>query len=36
MFVSFASLKDPKHDPGPDQKHSGEMLIWTDWSGVER
>jgi len=36
MFVSFASLKDPKHDPGPDQKHSGEMLIWTDWSAVER
>jgi len=36
MFVSFASLKDPAHDPGPDQKHSGEILIWTDWSVVER
>ena len=36
MYVSFASLKDPAHDPGPDQKHSGEILIWTDWSAVER
>lgn len=36
MFVSFASLKDPKHDPGPDRKHSGELLVWTDWSVVER
>lgn len=35
MFVSFASLKDPAHDPGPDQKHSGEILIWTNWSAVQ-
>jgi all-trans-retinol 13,14-reductase len=36
MFVSFASLKDPAHDPGPNQKHSGEILVWADWSAVER
>ncbi len=36
MFVSFASLKDPSHDPGPKQKHAGEMMAWTDWSTVER
>ena len=36
FFVSFASLKDPKHDPGPKQKHAGEMVVWTDWSVVER
>jgi phytoene dehydrogenase-like protein len=36
MFVSFASLKDPSHDPGPRQKHAGEMMAWTDWSTVER
>ena len=36
MFVSFASLKDPAHDPGPSGKHSGEVLIWTDWSTVAR
>jgi len=36
MFVSFASLKDPAHDPGPHQKHMGEILAWTDWSTMER
>ncbi|MCP4320146.1 MAG: NAD(P)/FAD-dependent oxidoreductase [Hyphomicrobiales bacterium] len=36
MFVSFASLKDPSHDPGPAQKHAGELVAWTDWSTVER
>lgn len=36
MFVSFASLKDPSHDPGPKQKHAGEILAWTDWSTVAR
>lgn len=36
MFVSFASLKDPSHDPGPKQRHAGEVLAWTDWSVVER
>jgi all-trans-retinol 13,14-reductase len=36
MFVSFASLKDPAHNSGPTQKHSGEILVWTDWSAVAR
>ncbi len=36
FFVSFASLKDPEHDPGPSQKYAGEMVAWTDWSGVAR
>ncbi|MEP3046372.1 MAG: NAD(P)/FAD-dependent oxidoreductase [Hyphomicrobiales bacterium] len=36
FFVSFASLKDPKHDPGPKQKHAGEMVVWTDWSSVAK
>jgi all-trans-retinol 13,14-reductase len=36
MFVSFASLKDPKHVPGPQQRHAGEILVWTDWSSVAR
>ena len=34
MFVSFPSLKDPAHDPGPRNKHTGEFLIWADWSSV--
>ena len=36
FFVSLASLKDPSHDPGPKQKYSGEMVVWTDWSVVAR
>ena len=34
MFVSFPSLKDPAHDPGPSKRHTGEMLVWADWSLV--
>lgn len=36
MVAAFASLKDPKHDPGPEQNHSGEIMVWADWSTVER
>ncbi|RIJ15087.1 NAD(P)/FAD-dependent oxidoreductase [Henriciella mobilis] len=34
MTVAFGSLKDPDHDPGPEQKHTGQVLAWTDWSTV--
>ena len=34
MTASFGSLKNPAHDPGPKQKHSGQLLAWTDWSTV--
>ncbi len=34
MYVSFSSLKDPTHDPGPKEKYTGDMLIWADWSSV--
>jgi all-trans-retinol 13,14-reductase len=34
MFMSFPSLKDPAHDPGPSNKHTGEILVWADWSSV--
>lgn len=34
MFVSFPSLKDPAHDPGPSNKHTGEILVLADWSSV--
>ena len=33
-FVSFSSLKDPSHDPGPTSKSTGDMLLWADWSAV--
>ena len=31
FFISFPSLKDPGHDPGPRIKHTGDMLIPTRW-----
>ena len=34
MFVSFPSLKDPAHDPGPSNRHTGELLVLADWSSV--
>ena len=36
MFMSFESLKDPTHDPGPRQRHTGEVYVWADWSTVAR
>lgn len=36
MFVSFGSLKDPAHDPGPSRKHAGEIVAWSEWSTVAR
>jgi all-trans-retinol 13,14-reductase len=36
MFVSFPTLKDPAHDPGPSNKHTAELLVWADWSSVAK
>jgi len=36
MFVSFPSLKDSAHVPGPSCRHTGEMLVWADWSSVAK
>jgi all-trans-retinol 13,14-reductase len=33
-FASFPSLKDPTHDPGPSQCHTGECMVLADWSSV--
>lgn len=35
LFVSFASLKDPGHNPGPSRRYAGEIVAWVDWSVVE-
>jgi all-trans-retinol 13,14-reductase len=35
LFVSFASLKDPAHYPGPSQRYAGEVVVTADWSMVE-
>ena len=34
VFVSFPSLKDPEHDPGPAERHTGDMMVLADWSAV--
>ena len=34
MTVSFGSLKNAAHDPGPRQKHTGQILVWADWATV--
>ncbi len=31
LYCSFPSLKDPLHDPGPDQKHTGEVVTFVPW-----
>ena len=32
LFVSFPSLRDPAHDPGPLQRHTCEIIALVDWS----
>jgi all-trans-retinol 13,14-reductase len=32
LYVSFPSLKDPRHDPGPEQRHTGEIVTFVPWS----
>lgn len=34
MFISFPSLKDPMHDAGPSNRHTGEAFVWADWADV--
>lgn len=34
MTVSFGSLKNTAHDPGPRKKHTAQLLCWADWSTV--
>jgi all-trans-retinol 13,14-reductase len=31
LYCSFPSLKDPEHDPGPEQRHTGEVVTFVDW-----
>ncbi len=35
MVASFGSLKNPKHEPGLQQRHMGQLLAWTDWASVD-
>lgn len=31
LYTSFPSLKDPNHDPGPEQLHTGEVVTFVPW-----
>lgn len=31
LYCSFSSLKDPEHDPGPEQRHTGEVVTFVPW-----
>ncbi len=35
LYCSFPSLKDPQHDPGPDQLHTGEVVTFVPWKTFE-
>jgi len=32
VYVSFPSIKDPEHDPGPEQRHTAEIVTFVPWS----
>lgn len=36
LYVSFPSLKDPLHDPGPEQMHTGECITFVPWDAFEK
>ena len=36
LFVSFPSLRDPAHDPGPRRRHTAEIVALVDWSVFAR
>ena len=31
LYCSFPSLKDPSHDPGPELRHTGEVVTFVPW-----
>ena len=36
LYVSFPTLKDPAHDPGPENRHTGEVVTFVPWSAFEK
>lgn len=36
LYVSFPSLKDPSWDPGPESRHTGEVVTFVPWEAFER
>lgn len=35
LYCSFPSLKDPAHDPGSDNRHTGEVITFVPWESFE-
>jgi all-trans-retinol 13,14-reductase len=36
LFVAFPSLRDPAHEPGPQRRHTGEIVALVNWSAFSR
>jgi all-trans-retinol 13,14-reductase len=36
LYCSFPSLKDPRHDPGPRERHTGEVVTFVPWASFQR
>jgi len=36
LFCSFPSLKDPTHDPGPEQRNTGEAITFVPWDAFSQ
>jgi len=36
LFCSFPSLKDPQHDPGPEQRNTGEVITFVPWDSFSQ
>lgn len=36
LFCSFPSLKDPKHDPGPEHRNTGEVITFVPWDSFSQ
>jgi len=35
LYCSFPSLKDPEHDPGPQVRHTGEVVTFVPWNAFQ-
>ncbi len=36
LYMSFPSLKDPLHNPGPEKKHTAEVVTFVPWEAFEK
>jgi all-trans-retinol 13,14-reductase len=36
LYMSFPSLKDPMHEPGPTSKHTAEVVTFVPWEAFEK